>query len=318
MIVSLCAIILPTLFYVMLICWLDRYEKEPFYLLLAAFLWGALPSVFITLWLGDIAGLFLGPYLSAPLIEELIKAIALIVLFIFARKEFDGVLDGIIYGAVIGSGFSMSENLLYFFQKESEFSFMLWFRIVMLGFGHAFFTSIVGIGLGIVRYENRRWVGYIVFPLSLILAISIHQLSNIAISQRLVGLFLGWMIESGGLIILLLISALSWKEEQRYLIEELREEVASGLIKPYQYRVVSSGSLSFRFHLFFFYRGKMKLFFQQERIYQLISELAFHKHRLRIQDPYCKVEEIDRIRKEITLIQQELAYHNAFYQRSFE
>ena len=44
-ILSVIAAIIPTVFYIIIIYWVDRYEKEPWWLLSAAFLWGAIPSI---------------------------------------------------------------------------------------------------------------------------------------------------------------------------------------------------------------------------------------------------------------------------------
>src|SRR5258706_13058636 len=43
-ITAILAAALPTAVYSLLLWWLDRYEKEPLPLILAAFLWGALPA----------------------------------------------------------------------------------------------------------------------------------------------------------------------------------------------------------------------------------------------------------------------------------
>ncbi len=53
------------------------------------------------------------------------KGLALVALFYLARQEFDGPLDGIVYGALIGFGFSMTENLLYFLHYPSYDSLLL-------------------------------------------------------------------------------------------------------------------------------------------------------------------------------------------------
>ena len=47
--VSLVVGILPMVVYAMILWWFDRYEKEPIPLLIAAFLWGAVPSIIFSL-----------------------------------------------------------------------------------------------------------------------------------------------------------------------------------------------------------------------------------------------------------------------------
>ena len=48
LILSIIAAIVPTMFFVGIIYWFDRYEKEPWWLLVAAFLWGAVPAILIS------------------------------------------------------------------------------------------------------------------------------------------------------------------------------------------------------------------------------------------------------------------------------
>ncbi len=43
--ISIIAATIPTLFYAAIIYWVDQYEKEPWWLLVAAFFWGAFPSI---------------------------------------------------------------------------------------------------------------------------------------------------------------------------------------------------------------------------------------------------------------------------------
>src|SRR6476619_6693825 len=119
--------LIPTIFYALFIWWLDRHEKEPLPLLLVAFLWGAVPAIIIAIVLEVVIGFPVDQLISsdtgreltsasviAPVVEELVKALILVVLFLAFRREFDNVLDGIVYGAMVGLGFAFVENILYF------------------------------------------------------------------------------------------------------------------------------------------------------------------------------------------------------------
>src|SRR4051794_18755620 len=111
----------PALFYLLVLWWLDRYEKEPVSLIVLAFVWGAVPAIILGLIFESVLGIPLndsGPIgdltqgsLIAPVVEETVKGILVFVLFMAYRQEFDDVLDGIIYGAVVGLGFSVVEDV---------------------------------------------------------------------------------------------------------------------------------------------------------------------------------------------------------------
>ena len=101
--------------------WIDRWEREPRGLLIFAFLWGAIASVFVALLVGlsvellqDSVGTpaesrdFLGAVIQAPLAEEGVKGFGILLLFLAARKYFDGPVDGVVYGATIAAGFAFT------------------------------------------------------------------------------------------------------------------------------------------------------------------------------------------------------------------
>src|SRR6266545_2673391 len=188
--ITLLAIIaaaIPTAIYGLLIWWLDRYEKEPLWLIAVAFCWGSLPAIGLALIFevglaAPLSSSPIGPDVTAwglaPLVEEPVKALALAALFLFARAEFDDPLDGIVYGALVGFGFSMTENLLYFLRYDAELGGLFWLRSVLFGLNHAFFTSIVGLALGAVRYRRARMLILGAFLAGLALAILFHALHN--------------------------------------------------------------------------------------------------------------------------------------------
>src|SRR5262249_9859326 len=105
---------------------IDRFEPEPWWMLLMTFLWGALAATGIAYLLNTAAGQagqalagrdggeFLSSVVSAPLVEEGAKGLALLGLFWFMRREFDGLVDGVVYATFAALGFAMTENILYY------------------------------------------------------------------------------------------------------------------------------------------------------------------------------------------------------------
>ena len=125
--IGMLAATLPLPVYVGLALWIDRYESEPLWMLATAFFWGALVAVFIALLFNtassvmvavvtesEATGEAFGAVISAPLVEETAKAIILFIFFFAKRDEFDGVVDGIVYAAMVGLGFAMTENIQYY------------------------------------------------------------------------------------------------------------------------------------------------------------------------------------------------------------
>jgi protease PrsW len=314
-ILPLIAAFAPTLLYTLVLWWLDRYEKEPLHLLLVTFVWGAVPALVLAviaeLAVDDLAQSLIGPgadsTIVAPVVEEILKALMLIALFIFARREFNGVLDGIIYGALVGFGFAMSENILYFMAYSDQLIGVWLLRSVIFGFNHAFFTSIVGIALGLVRYEPRRWAGYVAVPVALWLAILLHALHNSSAQTGLLGLCLAWIVNSGGILIVLATILLSHRQELHWLSSELDEELALNVITLAQFERALNPPLRSRAELHTLLTQGWSGFRRLRRFNHLLTELAFVKYQLRQRDRFCCFDDVLLLRQQIQTMQPLLA-----------
>ncbi len=157
--------LIPTVIYGGFVNWLDQHEKEPWWLLTLAFVWGTVPAAAIALvaqWVLDIpttwvfsgaslAYEILGSGVWAPITEEVAKGLGVVIILLLARREMDSVLDGIIYGAMTGLGFALTENVLYFGTALAEDGWGSWAIVVLLrtipfGLNHALFSGLTGAG----------------------------------------------------------------------------------------------------------------------------------------------------------------------------
>ena len=308
---AIIAAAIPTAIYSMLLWWLDRYEKEPVWLIVAAFLWGALPAIMLAIVSGlalrqPLARSPLGLDATAPLIEEPIKALALIGLFLFARGEFDGPLDGIVYGALVGAGFSMTENILYFLYYPADLGTLFWVRGVLFGLNHAFFTSMIGLALGAVRYNRVRWRNGLAFGSGLALAIFFHTLHNFVVHYGVAGLFVSWLIQSAGVIVVFAVVVLAWRHERRWMEQELSDEVYAGVLAPSDYVEIVSSLKRLRSQLQALLVGGWARYRKVRRLHHLATELAFCKSQLRLEDRYRTGDERDRLRQDIIRLRASL------------
>jgi RsiW-degrading membrane proteinase PrsW (M82 family) len=186
---------------------LERRERQTPLLFAVAFLWGgciatgfALPFntavlKFVDTWvaqhpvakeiLGQEAAKLLAAPISAPIVEEIAKAVGVLVVFRLLRPEFHNVRDGIVYGALVGVGFNWFEIALYVAQGYAEkgvppFALQLGWRYALFGLGgHAMSTGIFGAFLGIALGTRRRWVRILAPIAGLVLAIAAHMLNNV-------------------------------------------------------------------------------------------------------------------------------------------
>lgn len=196
---------IPPIIYILPLIFLDRYDPEPPWLIASAFAWGGIVSIFFSMIANDtsaaiVAGITGNPNIgqlfaivvSAPVFEELFKGIGVVLVLIFFRKEFDDILDGIVYGGVIGLGFATVENILYYGRGVNDGSiiFLLLVRGVMSPFIHSTFTAMTGIGCGIARESHNTLIKFIAPIGGYIGAVVLHMAWNGGIGV-LSGILLG-------------------------------------------------------------------------------------------------------------------------------
>ncbi len=291
---------LPALVYAWVVYWMDRYEKEPLHLLGGVFLWGAIVATIGAL----IASLFLqvgiialtgsevlaelaGGSVIAPVVEESLKGLAVLLVFLVFRKEFDTVLDGIVYASITALGFAATENVLYLYfmgyQDGGVEGMMLLFflRVVLGGWNHAVYTSFIGIGLALARLHPGALVKVAAPVGGWFIGVTLHGIHNT------MAVLLGATIGLGGLAATLLVDWVSWLvmfgiiiwaivREKRWMKTYLLEEVESGVITQLHYQTAcSSWGQSFA-RVRALFGGRYR---DTKNLYQLCGELSQKKHQ---------------------------------------
>jgi RsiW-degrading membrane proteinase PrsW (M82 family) len=284
------------LLFAFILYWLDRYEKEPILLLGGVFAWGAFVAAGSAFLINTVLGVGISVFtgsafatdlatgsLVAPLVEETLKGLAVLGVFLVFRREFDSVLDGIIYAGVAALGFSATENAYYIYTygfQESGWSGLLsltFIRTILVGWQHPFYTAFIGIGLATARI-NRNWLVKIIAPLlGWALAMFTHAFHNTlasilgGIEGLAIGAFFDW---TGWLFMLCVIIWATWVEQQ-YLKKYLAVEVQTGTITSAHFRTASSGWLQMFARIAAIFTGR---YLKTARFYQVCGEYA-HKQR---------------------------------------
>jgi RsiW-degrading membrane proteinase PrsW (M82 family) len=177
---------------------IDKWEPEPRGVVVFAFLWGAGASVAVALLVGaqlegaigaltSNAGLtgFITSSVQAPIVEEGAKGLGLLLIFWFARKHFDGPVDGLVYAAWVAGGFAFTENVLYFGVQlltsgavDGGLAEIFLARGIMSPFAHVMFTACTGIALGFAARRTSAAGAVGVFLLGLVPAVLLHAFWN--------------------------------------------------------------------------------------------------------------------------------------------
>lgn len=314
---SIIAAVAPVTLYVGLIYWVDRYEKEPWWLLSAAFLWGAVPAALLAFLFNTLISLPFYALFSersadlasggavAPVVEEIVKALVLLLILVVRRHELDSPLDGIIYGAMVGMGFAMVENVLYYMTSFQEngpagWNSLVLIRGIVFGLNHALYTALTGLGIALARNSRNRWVQLGAPLLGLGAAILLHSLHNVAMMggtplSFLAGLTFGW----GGVWLTVAIIILALYQERRWIRRYLVDEVERGTLTSDEYRVASSAAGRSRYRLRLLMNGGVDAYRRSGRRFHLFSELAYRKrHHAHFNDEATS-RAIDELRRQI-------------------
>ena len=313
---SIIAAAIPTLFYIGLIYWVDQYEKEPWWLLGAAFLWGAIPSILIAYFFntifsipiyvvtGEGAGDLLAAVLVAPPVEETIKGAALLGIFLMWRHEIDSPLDGIIYGAMVGMGFGMVENVFYFVDTLHEGGIEAWsinvfMRAVIFGLNHALFSSMTGLGIALARLSGKTAVRTLAPIGGWMIAVFLHSLHNLTVSFGNLLCLLGLIFDWSGVWVVIGVMVWVLVQEQRWLKQHLTEEVTMGILSRNQYEIACSSLRRVGHNTNLFLIHGPRAYFQAVRFYHRCSKLAYQKHHQTLFHDAQSAHRIDELRQEI-------------------
>ena len=294
--------LVPSLAYLYILNAIDRYEKEPWTILVACLVAGAIVapalSMAAVVLLGRAAALppAFAPGRSPDAVTAVVEAIAvglvLVLITRSVRQEFDDILDGVIYGAAVGAGFGAAETFLYALGGTGGLSAVTVIGLLIAGLNHAFYGAVIGAVLGwaqdlvpwqrwtatVLGIATAAWLQAFHDTLPLIIANVIGKPEAAAgTAVRLIADAVNWL----GILAILLIVFFAWRREARILQVELHEEVEAGLVSAADYATLTSfrGRLGRQAGLL--RTGGLTAVMRLRKRYAAEGELAFHKWHLR-------------------------------------
>lgn len=161
--------------YILWIRSLDRYEKEPLLTLLMVTIFGGILAIIISLIIYefvDIERTFFDAIFKIGVIEELAKFLTLVVIYTLIRKDFNEIVDGIIYISAISLGFAIIENIFYTLENNNSFS-VLFVRSILTVLAHLSFSGFMGVAFFIHVKVKKNYFGIL---FSIVFAILAHGL----------------------------------------------------------------------------------------------------------------------------------------------
>jgi RsiW-degrading membrane proteinase PrsW (M82 family) len=246
----------------------DQFEPEPASLVAVAVVWGGVVAVTFAGLANELMFSFLqhvvpavtvdswAASLTAPINEELYKGAGLVIMYLMARREFDGVMDGLVYGAMIGLGFQVMENVQYFMLAANgsdgdagSVVSMFFLRVVLSGlYSHMLFTAFAGFGFAyfVTRREQTlsRRLGLLI--LCMALAWAAHFVWNSPWLESLMakgtGGFAGEIVIKGMpfVILLALLAVFARRREGQAFAQLMRSEVGSDTVTEEEFQTLKS------------------------------------------------------------------------------
>ena len=147
----------------------DKYDKEPLWRMAVFSFLGGIVAVGVS----SVLYSFVHPKLNLTdavlkigTVEEFSKLLTLFLLYKIIKKEFDEIVDGIVYVAAVSLGFSVIENIFY--AQHASFPLLLLFkRFLFATIGHISFSVYMGIAFYVHKKIKKNYTGlFLAFLLS--------------------------------------------------------------------------------------------------------------------------------------------------------
>jgi RsiW-degrading membrane proteinase PrsW (M82 family) len=292
------------LVYVWIVWLIDRHEKEPAPVLGAAFVGGLVLAPVLTALIEAVSGVpsslnpasfgslpLAEPNFAGAVVEESAKALVVWLAFRLLPREFDGALDGIVYGAVVGAGFNLAEGLLYFwsmvpFVGTAAFSLSFFGDLFASGLTHCVFTATFGALLGYTREAgwDSPWpamLGWAAASLYHVGFVGLGYLATGSLDYPAIAALAAagrWLLEFGGIVLLAGAAAWAWVRERRVLRAQLADEAGAGIVTGQELDTLVAGR-RLAAQLEALQRTGMAGCRRLRRLHDAQAELAFAKHR---------------------------------------
>jgi RsiW-degrading membrane proteinase PrsW (M82 family) len=307
--------VVPMLFYLILIWLMDRYEREPFWLVSLTFLWGSTGAIIFGIIGSLIMGLgvsefiyqftnqsdagtlnnIAGAVVVAPLVEESTKGIFL--LFVALSRNIDGPVDGAVYGGAVGLGFGMTENFLYYISFGKTVETLLYLIIIRTLFSavlHCCTQATFGAAIGYAKFRGPL-TKLIVIPLGLATAMFMHFTWNLTVSFQSTAL-LGFLFMIFAVLVIFTVFQFGVYHEGKVILRELTDESnTTGYIPKEHLLYLPFTSKRYK-------KGWLPAYVNQKEYVKAATKLALRKNQVRTLRSSAKIayqRDVDSLRSKI-------------------
>ncbi|UUT36700.1 PrsW family intramembrane metalloprotease [Microbacterium elymi] len=239
---------------------IDRWEPEPRSLVVLAVAWGAIAAVGIALGVDLLLTVLFGvdgsapreatrealqAVVQAPIVEEFAKGLGVFLIYLIARRAFDGPVDGIVYGALVAAGFAFTENIQYFAVSlieggTGQLTTTFFLRGILSPFAHVMFTSVTGFALGLAARRGASAAAAVApWIVGMCGAALLHGLWNA--SAQFFDFFALYAMLQLPLFVLFVLGVIMLRREERRLTRQrLGEYAGAGWFTPQEVEMLAT------------------------------------------------------------------------------
>jgi RsiW-degrading membrane proteinase PrsW (M82 family) len=290
---TLSLVLIVALVYMFVLRLMDANEKEPAWSLAVALVLGGLAAILVDALIdpATLEGGFLGS-VARGVAWLIALAALLVVLSAIGRTrgihEFNGLMDGVVYGAAVGLGFALGLTLVNELATQDSLVGLATSRFDQLwaaaldGLKYAIFGGLVGLGLGLGALTRNAGAKVIAAVVGLVLGVladygyfllaEAGALTEGGLTRRWIGLGIP-------VLFVILVMAVALGRERRAINEELPPEVEAGVVPGDDLELLRSfGARRGRYARMFF-KGDFDGWLALRELHHREVQLALAKHR---------------------------------------
>ncbi len=245
--------------------------------------------------------------------EEACKGLLVLLMWWFRRREFDGIIDGMVYAGVVAAGFAFTENIQYLGMAYSDggdaaLTGTFIARCLFTPFAHPMFTVLTGIGIGIAATTRNRGLKVLAPVGGYLLAALSHAIWNLAAITGGAGLLSVYLVVEVPIFVAFVVLVV-WarRREGRLIGRHLSAYADAGWLSPSEVQMLSTMSARRSARVWARTTGGRAMLRSMRRFQDSSSELALLRARMYHSAADAKALETERdLLQTITASRQQL------------
>jgi protease PrsW len=283
-------VVIVALIYLLILRLMDMNEKEPAWALGMALVLGGVAAVLVRalIEVQDRSSFGVAVAGAAAKFVAIAAVISIVAAGGRARgvREFQGLVDGLVYGAAVGLGFAVGETLLRELSTPSALTLagsridLLW-TTVLAGLSEGLFGAIIGMGFGAASGTRSRGAATGAVVAGLIAGVLVEWGYGLLAFGSLGGQSVArsWIALLLPVVLVVVVAGTALARERRAIREELPAERDAGVVTDEDLRLLPSFTARRASYARLFFRGDFDAWLALRELHSREVQLALAKQR---------------------------------------